>query len=117
MAGLAAAEGKLAAVGAAQLFLGVLILVSLATLALICLEIALALLLYDFALSPLVIVLLLFAVNVLLAIVIVRLVMPLTANFSFEHTRQMLSRSDAASDLGKATEPTEQSAAATTGKA
>ena len=96
MAGLAAAEGKLAAVGAVQLLLGALILISLATLALLWLEVALALLLYALALAPLVIALILFGVNILLAVIIVGLIKPLTANFSFEHTRQMLSKANTA---------------------
>ncbi len=109
MAGLAAAEGKLAAVGAAQFLVGGLVLLSLATLALVCLEVALALALYAFALPPLVIALLLCGVNLLLAFVIVQRLKPLTANFSFEHTRQMLSKSE---DTSKATAEAAQQAAA-----
>ena len=120
MAGLVAAEGKLAAVGAVQMLLGALIVLSLATLALLCLEIALALLLYSLALSPLIIALIFFAVNLVLAVIIVGLIKPLTANFSFEHSRQMLSKSDPTNAVATAPqqqpEPREQAAQPTAGR-
>lgn len=116
MAGLAAAEGKLAAVGAVQLLLGVLILVSLASLALLWLEVALGLALYTLALPPLVIALLLCGVNLMLAAIIVWLLKPLTANFSFEHTRQMLNKEGTTDAAVKVPKPTKQPIAAANGE-
>ncbi len=110
MVSLAAAESKLAAVGAVQFLLGALIVVSFGTLALLWLEMALAAILYSLALSPLLIALLLCALNVLLAYIVVGMLKPLTANFSFEHTRQVLSKADAHAAAANMPEPAKPAA-------